>query len=82
MTDIEITKSIQMLNIKDVAKKISIAENDLEYYGKHKAKLPLHLIEDEKIKTSKLHIKDITFLFKRSHDRRYKFDRRTSIVWN
>ncbi|MFN5628211.1 MAG: formate--tetrahydrofolate ligase, partial [Bacteroidota bacterium] len=54
MTDIEITKSIQMLNIKDVAKKISIAENDLEYYGKHKAKLPLHLIEDEKIKTSKL----------------------------
>jgi formate--tetrahydrofolate ligase len=43
-----------MLNIKDVAKKISIAENDLEYYGKHKAKLPLHLIDDEKTKTSKL----------------------------
>lgn len=54
MTDIEIAKSINMLHIKDVANKISITEGDLEYYGKHKAKLPLNLINEEKIKTSNL----------------------------
>ncbi|MFZ4613823.1 MAG: formate--tetrahydrofolate ligase, partial [Bacteroidia bacterium] len=54
MTDIEIAKSINMLHIRDVANKISIAEDDLEYYGKFKVKLPLNLINEEKIKTSNL----------------------------
>lgn len=38
MTDIEIAKSIKMLEIADVAKKINI-ENNIECYGKYKAKI-------------------------------------------
>jgi len=54
MTDIEIAQSITPTHIKIIAKKINIDEDDLELYGKYKAKLPLHLIEEEKIKSSKL----------------------------
>jgi formate--tetrahydrofolate ligase len=31
-----------------------VEENDLEYYGRYKAKLPLHLIDDNKVKQHKL----------------------------
>lgn len=54
MTDIEIAQSVNPTHIKIVAKKLNIEEDDLELYGKYKAKLPLHLIDEEKIKTSKL----------------------------
>jgi formate--tetrahydrofolate ligase len=49
MTDIEIAQSVTMLHIKAVAKKIGVSEDDLEYYGKHKAKLPLKLIKQEQV---------------------------------
>jgi formate--tetrahydrofolate ligase len=54
MTDIEIAQSVKPLHIKNIAEKIGITENDLELYGKYKAKLPLHFIDEEKIKSSKL----------------------------
>jgi len=54
MTDIEIAQSITPTHIKIIAKKINIDEDDLELYGKYKAKLPHHLIDEEKIKSSKL----------------------------
>ena len=54
MTDIEIAQSVNPTHIKIVAKKLNIEEDDLELYGKYKANLPLHLIDEEKIKTSKL----------------------------
>ena len=54
MTDLEIAQKAQMLPIKEVAKKLSISEDDLDPYGKYKAKLPLHLINAEKMKHSKL----------------------------
>ncbi len=54
MTDIEIAQSVSMLHIKAVAKKINVSEEDLEYYGKHKAKLPLKLIDPEAVKGSSL----------------------------
>lgn len=54
MTDIEIAQSITPIHIKKIAEKINIGEDDLELYGKYKAKLPLHLINEEKIKSSKL----------------------------
>ena len=38
-TDIEISRECNKLNIKDVAKKIGIEENDLELYGNYKAKV-------------------------------------------
>ncbi|MCI8668362.1 MAG: formate--tetrahydrofolate ligase [Lachnospiraceae bacterium] len=38
-TDIEIAQEAVMLPIKEVAAKLNIAEEDLEFYGKYKAKL-------------------------------------------
>ncbi|MBL0051792.1 MAG: formate--tetrahydrofolate ligase [Bacteroidetes bacterium] len=54
MSDLEIAQQASILHIRDVAAKISITADDLEYYGKHKAKLPLNLIDDAKIANSKL----------------------------
>lgn len=54
MTDLEIAQKAQMLPIREVAKKLNISEDDLDPYGKYKAKLPLHLINPEKMKNSKL----------------------------
>ncbi len=39
LTDVEINKNAKLLDIKDVAKKLNIDENDLELYGKNKAKI-------------------------------------------
>jgi formate--tetrahydrofolate ligase len=53
-SDIEIAQSAKMEHIKEIARKIAVSEDDLEYYGKYKSKLPLKLIDEEKVKTSKL----------------------------
>ncbi|MFK8268037.1 formate--tetrahydrofolate ligase [Capnocytophaga cynodegmi] len=53
-TDLEIAQNAKMQNIKEIAKKLDINEDDLEQYGKYKAKLPLTLIDKEKIKKNKL----------------------------
>ena len=45
-SDIEIAQNATMAHIKEIAKKINISEDDLEYYGKYKAKLPLHLQQE------------------------------------
>ncbi|WP_288982757.1 formate--tetrahydrofolate ligase [uncultured Flavobacterium sp.] len=45
-SDIEIAQNAMMSHIKDIAKKINISEDDLEFYGKYKAKLPLHLQQE------------------------------------
>lgn len=39
-TDIEIAQSVPMQKITEIAKKIGICEDDLELYGKYKAKIP------------------------------------------
>ena len=52
--DIEIARDANMLHIKDVAAKLNIEKDLLEYYGKFKSKLPLSLIDEQKIKKSKL----------------------------
>lgn len=49
LTDIEIAQAAQLEHIRTVAAKLGIAEDDMEMYGKHKAKLPLTLIDEEKI---------------------------------
>ncbi|MCK0205141.1 formate--tetrahydrofolate ligase [Ornithobacterium rhinotracheale] len=53
-TDIEIANSANIQHIKKIAEKLNIPEDDLEMYGKYKAKLPLTLIDPEKIKQNKL----------------------------
>lgn len=47
-SDIEIAHSIKMRHIKSVAADLNIPEEDLEMYGKYKAKLPLKFINREK----------------------------------
>ncbi len=38
-TDIQIAQEAELFHIKEVAKKLDISEDDLEFYGKYKAKL-------------------------------------------
>lgn len=47
-TDIEIAQEAKMIHIREVAEKLDIAEDDLEYYGKYKAKLSDDLWEKVK----------------------------------
>ena len=50
-TDIEIAQEAQMVHIREVAKKLDITEEELDLYGKYKAKLSdelIHRIENNK----------------------------------
>lgn len=53
-SDIEIAQSKELKHIKEIAQKINVKEDDLEMYGKYKAKLPLSLIDDEQIAQNNL----------------------------
>lgn len=53
-TDLEIAHSVQLRPIQEVARKSGIPLEELELYGKYKAKLPLHLIQESKWKKNKL----------------------------
>ena len=53
-TDLEIAQSADIKHIREIADKIGIDREDLEYYGKYKAKIPLKYINEENIKKSKL----------------------------
>tara|TARA_R110002073_G_scaffold89852_7_gene212567 strand:+ start:31511 stop:33187 length:1677 start_codon:yes stop_codon:yes gene_type:complete len=54
LSDIEIAQAKKLKHIIQIAKKIGIKEDDLEMYGKYKAKLPLNLIDDAKIEQNNL----------------------------
>ena len=54
LSDIEIAQGKKLLHIKEIAAKLGINEDELEMYGKYKAKLPLSLIDEEKIKQNNL----------------------------
>ncbi|MEY4925997.1 MAG: hypothetical protein RI894_433, partial [Bacteroidota bacterium] len=54
LTDIEIAQAATLHHIKHIAAKLAIAEDDLELYGKYKAKLPLSLIDDAAIPKNNL----------------------------
>lgn len=45
MTDIEIAQKAEMKHIREVAAKLGISEDDLDLYGKYKAKLSDELIK-------------------------------------
>jgi formate--tetrahydrofolate ligase len=53
-TDIDIAQSNKMDHIKKIAAILNIEEDDLEMYGKYKAKLPLSFLNPEKIAQSNL----------------------------
>lgn len=48
MTDLEIAHSTPLKNIDEVAASMQIPAEEIEHYGKHIAKLPLHLISEPK----------------------------------
>ena len=52
-TDIEIAQQANMQHIREIAKKVNLSEDEIEYYGKYKAKLDLSLL-NRKAKDGKL----------------------------
>tara|TARA_R110002072_G_scaffold4384_11_gene30755 strand:+ start:17454 stop:19121 length:1668 start_codon:yes stop_codon:yes gene_type:complete len=54
MTDLDIAKKATPLHITEIAKKLGIQSDKMELYGKHKAKLPLSLIDKSKSDQSNL----------------------------
>ena len=52
--DIEIAQEAKIRPIVDIAKKLGIPPGDLEFYGRYKAKIPLHFMDEDKIKKAKL----------------------------
>ncbi len=53
-SDLQIAQQARMQHINAIGEKLGINADDLELYGKYKAKLPLNLINDDRIKKSKL----------------------------
>ncbi len=53
-TDLEIAREANIRPIVQIAEKLGIPADELDMYGRHKAKLPLSLIDEEKIKRSNL----------------------------
>jgi len=54
MTDLDIAKRIELQHISKIAEKLGLVEDDIEMYGKYKAKLPQSKIDLEKAKKSNL----------------------------
>jgi len=54
MNDLDIAKKVKLQPITEIAEKFGIDVDEIEMYGKYKAKLPLHLIDNKKGVQSKL----------------------------
>ena len=52
--DIEIAQEAKIKPIEEIAAILGIGRDDLEFYGKYKAKIPVSFIDEERIKKSKL----------------------------
>jgi formate--tetrahydrofolate ligase len=53
-SDLDIAQAATLQHISKIAKKLGVSEDDIDMYGKFKAKLPLHLINDEKVAQNNL----------------------------
>jgi len=54
MNDLEIAKKVKLQPIHKIAEKLGIDSDEIEMYGKYKAKIPLKLIDPKKSAQSKL----------------------------
>ena len=54
MTDLDIAKQIKLEDIRTIAKKLGLNEDDIEMYGKYKATLPQSKINPENVNQSNL----------------------------
>ena len=53
-TDIQIARECELKPIGDIAAQLGIAPEDIEPYGRYMAKVPVSLIDEEKVKQSRL----------------------------
>ena len=53
-TDIQIARECELKPIGEIAEKLGIDKENIEPYGRYMAKVPFSLIDDEKVKKSKL----------------------------
>ncbi|HEX2976230.1 MAG TPA: formate--tetrahydrofolate ligase, partial [Bacteroidales bacterium] len=53
-SDIEIAQNAGIKPIAEIAEKLGIDPDKLELYGRYKAKIPISLIDEEKVKKAKL----------------------------
>ncbi|HEY9184915.1 MAG TPA: formate--tetrahydrofolate ligase [Salegentibacter sp.] len=54
LSDLEIAQKIELKPITEIARKLGLDSEDIEMYGKYKAKLPLSGIDRDKVKNSNL----------------------------
>ena len=53
-SDLEIAQSAKLKHINEIAAVLGIDQDELEHFGKYKAKMPLSLIDAERLKKNKL----------------------------
>ena len=53
-SDIEIAQSVKLQDIREIAAKLGLAEDDIELYGKYKAKVDYNLLKNKHGKKAKL----------------------------
>lgn len=53
-SDIEIAQENKMFPIKDIAEKVDLSEDNIEYYGKYKAKVDYNILKNNKNDNGKL----------------------------
>ncbi len=53
-SDLEIAQEAKLQHINEIANALNVQVDDLEHYGKYKAKLPLNLIDEQKVKESNM----------------------------
>jgi formate--tetrahydrofolate ligase len=53
-SDIAIAQAHELQDVRNIAAQLNVSEDQLQLYGKHKAKLPLDLIDPQKVKNNHL----------------------------
>src|SRR6056297_697822 len=53
-SDIEIAQEAKMIDIREIANKVGLTEDDIDLYGKYKAKVDYNVLKDSKGKDSKM----------------------------
>ena len=54
LSDIEIAQAANPKDIRDIARKLGLTEDDLELYGKYKAKVDYNLLKQPSVKKPRL----------------------------
>ena len=53
-TDIQIARECQLVHINEIATQLGINPEEIDPYGRYMAKVPVKLIDEEKVKKSRL----------------------------